>query len=98
MLTLEQIKEKYLSAWPDLKTEIFGGRGLAFSVSTNQLPAICKALYRDHQLPLKTMLATDDRPDKRGFNIHYVFGIPRENAFLVVRLPLGDGTQFPSLV
>ncbi len=47
-------------------------------------------------LPLITVFATDERANKRGFRIYYVFGMPRESVFIAPCITL-SGTSFPSL-
>lgn len=48
-------------------------------------------------LPLITLFATDDRATIHAFRIHYVFGIPKHEAFYIVLTLTLEGTSFPSL-
>lgn len=74
------------------------GNVYLFSVPEADLEHVIKTLKHDHALPLKTVAATDERKDRQTFRIHYVFGVPKENIFLVPYLSVYDGAQtFPSL-
>ena len=74
------------------------GDCFVFEVSKETLRGIVQTLKHDHALPLKTVVATDEREARGVFRIHYVFGVPKENFFLVLVLPVQSGVQtFPSL-
>lgn len=74
------------------------GDCFVFEVSKEALRGIVQTLKHDHALPLKTVVATDEREARGVFRIHYVFGVPKENFFLVLVLPVQSGVQtFPSL-
>ena len=72
-------------------------RLLLFEVEAENLPEVIKTLKHEHRLPLKTVVATDER--ERGvFRIRYVFGVPEENIFIVPTLSIDKYIQaFPSL-
>ncbi len=48
-------------------------------------------------LPLLSMFATDERARRGVFCIHYVFGVPGEQYFIVPTLSVPEGASFPSL-
>jgi Ni,Fe-hydrogenase III large subunit/Ni,Fe-hydrogenase III component G len=90
---MEQIIKKLLPK--NVSPEIFGNIA-AFEVSSNEITAVCKNLYFEQKLPLKTITAIDE--GNNNFKVMYVFGIPNENIFLTPYLQLNDSTTFPSLV
>ncbi|MDO8721924.1 MAG: NADH-quinone oxidoreductase subunit C, partial [Syntrophales bacterium] len=55
----------------------------------------CENLYRRHQLPLKTIVAFDERETAGFFKVMYVFGLPKKNAFLAPYILVEK--DFPSL-
>ncbi len=74
------------------------GDMLLFEVSENNLRETIEKLKHDHALTLKTVVATDERQMQQGFRIHYVFGVPKENLFLVPFLTVTEEKKsFPSL-
>ncbi len=74
------------------------GNVYLFSVSETDLEHVIKTLKHDHSLPLKTVAATDERQGRQSFRIHYVFGVPKENIFLVPYFSVRAPAQtFPSL-
>ena len=90
---LEVIK-KYL---PHNAVTTVHGRTVLFPVSPEELKEVCVTLSATHGLPLKTMFASDMRGSDGSFRISYVFGVPKENYFLVPYLRLVDTLEFPSL-
>lgn len=69
-----------------------------FEVPKEDLSRVVRTLKHDHALSLKTVTATDERQKTGSFRVYYVFGVPKENFFLVPYLSLGAGvTTFPSL-
>ena len=79
---------------PQTRFESFENTTL-FEVSIEDIGKVCKYLYFDCELPIKTMTATDEGDDT--FKVYYVFGIPAQNIFLVPYLKLTKTTTFPSL-
>lgn len=74
------------------------GNVILFEVPDETLLHVVKILKHDHQLPLKTMAATDERAARGVFRIHYVFGVPKENIFLVPFIVVDQYIKaFPSL-
>ncbi len=83
------IPEKY-------KSEVQGNI-LLYKVPETDIHEVCKTLYMTKGVYLRTIFATDDRKDQNAFTIHYVFGIPEENCFLIPYLRTGTSNEFPSI-
>jgi Ni,Fe-hydrogenase III large subunit/Ni,Fe-hydrogenase III component G len=94
-MSIEQIKKTYV---PKGTTCIVEGNVLSFEVATTDIAEVCRRLYRDHALALKTAFATDERREDASFKIYYVFGIPKEKYFLMPFISLKGTVSFPSLV
>ncbi len=73
------------------------GRSFLFQVSEHDLKSLVISLKHDHALPLKTVTATDERAEQGAFRVYYVFGVPKDNIFLIPFLSLGGSETFPSL-
>lgn len=74
------------------------GNRVLFAVPAASLAAVIRTLKKTHRLPLKTVVATDERAAGHGFHIYYVFGVPKENLFLVPYLAVSaEQPSFPSL-
>lgn len=89
---MEKIIQKFLPQ--NTKPEIFGNVA-TFEVPSNEIMDICKDLYFEQKLSLKTVTAVDESDG--NFKIMYVFGIPGENVFLIPYLQLKNSVTFPSL-
>lgn len=77
-------------------TAEFIGNIARVTVTTDTLRDAFRTLH-DHALPLVTLFATDDRETMKAFHVHYVFGIPKHEAFFIVLTLTLEGTSFPSL-
>ncbi|HVY55666.1 MAG TPA: hypothetical protein VHC46_07920, partial [Thermodesulfobacteriota bacterium] len=77
----QEIIDKYIPGRFRIRKE--GSSVAVYNVPVDELPEIVNQLYFTHSLQLKTITATDERGEDRGFNIYYVFGAPKENIFLV---------------
>lgn len=74
------------------------GNRVLFEVNAADLSSTIQTLKKTHKLPLKTVSATDERAAGRGFRIYYVFGVPKENLFLIPYLTVSaDAPSFPSM-
>lgn len=72
------------------------GRTRVYDVSADELRDAAFALGRTRHLPLLAMFAKEGKSGT--FVIQYIFGVPTEHRFLVIRLSLPNGaTTFPSL-
>lgn len=69
-----------------------------FEVRADELSSVIRTLKKTHRLPLKTVAGSDERASGRGFRIYYVFGIPKENVFLIPFLTVNpEQPSFPSM-
>ena len=74
------------------------GNRVLFEVKTTDLLNVIRTLKKTHALPLKTVAGSDERAAGRGFRIYYVFGIPKESAFLIPFLSVNpEDPVFPSM-
>ena len=89
-----EITEKYISRNSVVSKE---GNVFVWEVPAKKIVAVCKDLYFEHKLPLKTITAADNRKEGNGFRIFYVFGVPGENVFLAPFITLKDQEGFPSV-
>ncbi len=85
---------KYIDPKFIVKTE---GNLSVFMVSAEEIVAVCKKLYFDDRLQLKTIAASDESGTGSGFRIFYIFGVPSENIFLAPVLELKNSQNFPSI-
>ncbi len=82
---------------PDgLETKIEGNI-ISYCVDVCNIVQICNKLYFTHNLQLKTITAVDERNDGGWFRILYVFGVLKENIFLVPYIILDNKEEFPSI-
>ncbi|MBP9728156.1 MAG: NADH-quinone oxidoreductase subunit C [Candidatus Moranbacteria bacterium] len=74
------------------------GNVYLFPVTADELKSVVETLKQTHSLPLKTVSATDERARTGAFRIYYVFGVPKENVFLVPYVSVDkDARTFPSM-
>lgn len=90
----QEIITKYIPKNYQPKTD---GNVLSYNVPVAEIAGVCKQLYFEYGLPLKTITAVDDRKENGGFRIMYVFGLPKENVFLAPYIILKDTEEFPSI-
>ncbi len=89
-----EIIENYIPAKFEIRIE---GNVVAYDVPVDEISVIANQLYFAHTLQLKTITAADERNEGGGFKIYYVFGVPKENIFLVPYITLTDQEKFPSI-
>lgn len=74
------------------------GNRVLFEVKASELGQVVHALKKTHALPLLTVAATDERATRGVFRIYYVFGMPKEDRFLIPYLSIDPAhPSFPSL-
>lgn len=74
------------------------GNVARFAVDSANLEVTLTSLLLEHGLPLKTVVATDDRASDGTFRITYIVGVPGADFFLAPYLMLPKGVEhFPSL-
>ncbi len=79
-------------------TPVKEGNVYLFSVTAENLEEVVRTLKHGHALPLKTVSAADERREHDLFRIYYIFGVPKENIFIVPFLSVDEYAKaFPSL-
>lgn len=74
------------------------GRLVLFEVIPADLAQVMTTLYRERGLRLKTIAASDERAGRGSYRIHYVFGVPGEDLFLVPFISVSqEHPEFPSM-
>lgn len=74
------------------------GNRVLFEVPEADLSHIIRLLKKTHTLPLKTVSGSDERSSRGSFRIYYVFGVPKENIFLIPFISVSpDRPTFPSM-
>ena len=86
--------QKYI---PDNAQVEFCDNAGTFEVTSSEIAKVVNDLYDNKNLSLKLITATDERAEGGGFKIWYVFGLPKENLFIVPFIRLINTTEFPSL-
>lgn len=90
-------KEKIQRYIPENTKVEFRDNVATFEVSISEINKIISDLYNNKNLSLKMITATDERKENGYFKIWYVFGVPKENLFIIPFIQLKDTTEFPSL-
>ena len=93
-MTEVEIQEKYIPKWAVSKVH---GNCFVFDITPEQLVDVCSELFHVHQLPIKTVFASQGDIKSGEYYIHYVFGVPVENFYIIPRLLIIGTTEFPSL-
>lgn len=91
---ISQNIEKYIPK--NVRAEIHGNAAV-FEVGASVIQALANDLYRDKNLSLKIITTTDERKENGCFKIWYVFGVPKENLFIIPFIKLSGTEEFPSL-
>ncbi len=91
------IKENIKKYIPEnTKIEFFNNIAIV-ETSTLEIKDVVNNLNNNENLSLKLITATDEREENKCFKIWYIFGAPKENAFIAVFFRLENTTEFPSL-
>ena len=93
-MTKENIIQQYIPANIEVKVD---GNILAFEILVSQVKEIVGGLHANKNLSFKMITATDEREENGCFKIWYVFGLPKENIFIVPFIKLVNTMEFPSL-
>jgi len=80
----------------DCPVEFFNNSAI-FEVESSKIIELVRSLYQDKGLTFKLVTATDERKINGCFKIWYIFGLPKENFFVVPYIRLKDTIEFPSL-
>lgn len=73
------------------------GSIITCNIPSENIATVCNQFYYERKLQLKTITATDERREGKGFKIFYVFGAPGEHAFIVPFIVLKNTESFPSI-
>lgn len=75
----------------------FSGNMAVFRISISDIKELIRTLCNRKELSLKLITATDERKESGCFKIWYIFGVPKENIFLIPYIELQDTLEFPSV-
>lgn len=75
----------------------FCGNTAIFEVPVSNIKEVAIGLHKNKNISLKLITATDERKERNCFKIWYIFGVPKENAFIVAFIQLKNTEEFPSL-
>jgi len=87
---MENRLSKYISDKYEIKTD---GNIFTYNVPINEIVEVCRELYVDYKFQLKIITASAE--GKNEFKIHYIFGLPKENIFLIPYIKVTK--DFPTL-
>lgn len=93
MMIQEKI-QRYISK--DTNSAYFGNTAI-FEIPISELEKTITEMDGNKNLSLKLVTATDERTESGCFKIWYVFGVPKENFFIVPFITLKNTEEFPSL-
>ncbi|MEK6646358.1 MAG: NADH-quinone oxidoreductase subunit C [Candidatus Firestonebacteria bacterium] len=79
-----------------INAEICGNTAV-FEISSSKIIEFARHLRDDKNLSLKLITATDEREEYGCFKIWYVFGVKKENVFIIPYIKLKNMEEFPSL-
>jgi len=96
-LTTNMIKKKIQQFIPQDAQVEFHNNSATFEVSTLEIKKATHDLYANKNLSLKLIAATDERAENGYFKIWYIFGVPKENLFIIPFILLKNKTEFPSI-
>ncbi len=72
---------------------------LMISVPEKDLIPVVRSLFEEQHIDLKTVVASDERSNRKSFIIRYIFSVPKETTFFAVELEVdSEVAAFPSLV
>jgi Ni,Fe-hydrogenase III large subunit/Ni,Fe-hydrogenase III component G len=91
---IEEKVQQYISK--KIKPDIHGNVA-SFEVSVSEIVQISEELYNRGLLSLKMITATDNREKESCFKVWYIFGVPKENFFIVPYIRLKNTEEFPSI-
>lgn len=91
------IKEKIQKYIPQNVKAETAHNTIFFEVQISEVVQIASNLRHEHHLELKFITATDERQGNGYFKIWYVFGVPKENIFIIPYILLKNNVEFPSL-
>jgi len=75
----------------------FDNNVASFEVPVSQIKELVNNLYKNFNLSLKLVTATDEREEDGCFRIWYILGSPKDNIVIIPFIKLKDTIEFPSL-
>ncbi len=93
-MSITETIKKYI---PEGVQPTIHGNLVMFEVAVSEFSSVCEDIVKVHNLPLKTMMATDEREFCGAFKIFTLFGIPGKNVFIAPYILVKEGEEFPSL-
>jgi len=70
---------------------------VTFEVTQSDIHQVAHDLSIKHGLRLKLLDCTDERQEDNCFKIWYIFGVPKENIFIIPYICVKDNKKFPSI-
>ena len=92
-MNLENIKQ-YIPE--NAKAEFIDNKAV-FEAQVSEIKELVNDLRFNKNLPIKLITATDEREQNGCFKIWYIFGVPKESAFIIAFIRLTDTDEFPSM-
>jgi Ni,Fe-hydrogenase III large subunit/Ni,Fe-hydrogenase III component G len=92
-MNIENIKQ-YIPE--NAKSELFKNAAI-FEVPASNIKEVVIDLHGNKNLPLKLITAADEREQNEGFKIWYIFGVPKQNLFVIPFIQLKNTEEFPSM-
>jgi Ni,Fe-hydrogenase III large subunit/Ni,Fe-hydrogenase III component G len=93
-MSIAETIKKYV---PEGTQPTLHGNLIMFEVGASEFASVCENLLNVHDLPLKTMTATDAQEKHGRFRIFTIFGVPGKNVFIAPYILLKDREPFGSL-
>lgn len=93
-MSIDEVIKKYIQKG---KLPTIHGTLICFEVSHTDLRAVCNSFGKTLGLPLKTVVATDERKKDGTYKIFYIFGVLGKNAFVAPTIAIRDVHEFPSM-
>jgi Ni,Fe-hydrogenase III large subunit/Ni,Fe-hydrogenase III component G len=75
----------------------YQGNTAIFEVPASEIIQMATELYGSENISLKLITATDERKENGCFKVWYVFGVVKENLFIIPYIKLQNTEDFPSL-
>ena len=82
---------------PENATIEFFDNAAVFEVPASEIKKVLNDLHGNKDFSLKLITATDEREAHGCFKIWYIFGVPKENLFLIPFIQLKNTEEFPSI-
>jgi Ni,Fe-hydrogenase III large subunit/Ni,Fe-hydrogenase III component G len=91
---INQKFEQYIPK--NVKAELIGN-AVSFEVPALQIQQVASDLSSQNKLSLKNIVATDEIKENGYYKISYIFGVPKENIFIIPYIKIKDSNEFSSI-